>query len=87
MKKVLGKALHMIIREMLCCLKKKKSSSALCAAGIQYGYKCLVQLVKAKERLVVGNCMCSPNWKWALCDLSEQCMFCLIFQVTYSLPL
>lgn len=30
MKKVLGKALHTIIREMLCCLKKKKSLHQHC---------------------------------------------------------
>lgn len=28
--------------------------------------------------------VCSQNWKWPLCDLSVQCMFCLALQVTYS---
>lgn len=87
MKKVLGKALHMIIREMLCCLKKSLHQHCVQQAFNMGINGCLVQWVKAKERLVVDNCTCSQNWKRALCDLSEQCTFCLIFQVIYSLSL
>lgn len=54
MKKVLGKALHMIIKEMLCCLKKK-SSSALCAAGIQYGYKWLLSAMGQSKGKACGR--------------------------------
>lgn len=27
------------------------------------------------------------DWKWGLCDFFEQWVFCLIFQIIYSLPL
>lgn len=70
-------------------LFKKKSLHQHCVQqAFNMGINgCLVQWVKAKERLVVDNCTCSQNWKCALCDLSEQCTFCLIFQVIYSLSL
>lgn len=87
MKKVLGKALHMIIREMLCCLKKSLHQHCVQQAFNMGINGCLVQWVKAKERLVVDNCTCCQNWKCALCDFSEQRTFCLIFQVVYSLSL
>lgn len=82
MKKVLGKALHTIINEMLCY--KITSSLALCATGIWYIQKWLLgEMGPSKEK--AGGRL--EDWKWALCDFFEQCMFCSIFQIIYSLPL